>query len=35
MLYVGNEQGVPHAVDREGKVRWKFETANRSGRSRA
>jgi outer membrane protein assembly factor BamB len=26
MLYVGNEQGVLHAIDREGKVRWKFET---------
>jgi outer membrane protein assembly factor BamB len=26
MLYVGNEQGVLHAIDRDGKVRWKFET---------
>jgi len=26
MLFVGNEQGVLHAIDRDGKVRWKFET---------
>jgi outer membrane protein assembly factor BamB len=26
MLFVGNEQGVLHALDRDGKVRWKFET---------
>jgi outer membrane protein assembly factor BamB len=26
MLYAGNESGVLHAIDREGKVRWKFET---------
>jgi outer membrane protein assembly factor BamB len=26
MLYVGNEQGVLHAIDRDGKVRWKFTT---------
>ena len=25
-LYVGNEAGVLHAIDREGQVRWKFET---------
>jgi outer membrane protein assembly factor BamB len=26
MLFVGNEQGVLHAIDRDGKVRWKFAT---------
>jgi len=26
MLYVGNEDGVLHAIDRDGKVRWKFAT---------
>jgi len=26
MLYVGNEQGVLHAIDRGGKVRWKLDT---------
>jgi len=25
-LFVGNEQGVLHAIDRNGKVRWKFDT---------
>ena len=26
MLFVGNEQGVLHAIDRNGKVRWKLDT---------
>ena len=26
LLFVGNEQGLLHAIDRDGKVRWKFET---------
>ena len=26
LLFVGNEQGVLHAIDRDGKVRWKFAT---------
>jgi outer membrane protein assembly factor BamB len=26
MLFVGNEQGVLHAIDRDGKVRWKLNT---------
>ena len=25
-LFVGNEQGAVHAIDRNGKVRWKFDT---------
>jgi outer membrane protein assembly factor BamB len=26
LLFVGNESGVLHAIDRDGKPRWKFET---------
>lgn len=26
LLFVGGEQGVLHAIDRDGKVRWKFDT---------